>query len=269
MVTRRTYSSGEVIISENDAGESAFVIEKGRVAVSKEIDGRKVHIDYMGCEEIFGEMSMIDEKPRSATVVAVEETSVREIHRDNFCALMKESPEEFVRFLKVIFERLREANSKVARLQAQTKSGPAPAEAAKPEAAQEQVLCIEGMTQRAIDAMPNSPFYFRSFPLKVGRMSDDPLVNNGLELRDDRPLQISRHHVCIIRENGKLGVYDRGSQLGATVDHERIGGKEANPGPVFFKDDEGTLVLGSKSSPYRFKVKTIPVREYLDPLMRK
>ncbi len=261
MVTRHTYSSGEVIIRENDAGESAFIIEKGKVAVSKEINGGKVHIDDMGCGEIFGEMSMIDDKPRSATVMALEETTVREIHRDNFCALMKESPEEFVRFLKVIFERLREANAKVARLQVQTKSDPAPAEAAKPEALQEQAFCIEGMTQRAIDAMPINPFYFRSLPLKIGRMSDDPLVNNGLELRDERPLQISRHHVCIIRENGKLGVYDRGSHLGATVDNERIGGKEADPGPVFFEGDEGTLVLGTKSSPYQFKVKTIPAGE--------
>ena len=182
---------------------------------------------------------------------------------------MKESPEEFVRFLKVIFERLREANSKVARLQAQTRSEPAPVEAAKPEAAEEQVLCIEGMTRKAIDAMPYNPFYFRSLPLKIGRMSEDPLVNNGLELEDEMPLQISRHHVCIIRENGKIGVYDRGSHLGATVDNVRIGGKESNPGPVFFNDDEGTLVLGSKSSPYQFKVKSVPAREYLDRLAKK
>ena len=78
------YEAGEVIIRENEVGETAYVIAQGKVEVSKQLDGQKVHLAYLGAGEIFGEMSMIDEKPRSATVTAVTETLVSEIRRDDF-----------------------------------------------------------------------------------------------------------------------------------------------------------------------------------------
>ncbi len=82
-------------------------------------------------------------------------------------------------------------------------------------------------------------------------------MSNHLEISDQAPLQISRHHVSIIRNGDKIGVVDRGSQLGASVDNVRIGGKH-NPGPVFFHGREGVLVLGPDSSPYRYKIHISP-----------
>ena len=67
MITLSRYKAGEVIIRENDFGETAYIIGEGQVEVSKELDGRNVHLAYLGSGETFGEMSMIDEKPRSAT----------------------------------------------------------------------------------------------------------------------------------------------------------------------------------------------------------
>ena len=68
MIPLSRYEAGEVIIQENDLGETAYVITQGQVEVSKELNGQKVHLAYLGAGETFGEMSMIDEKPRSATV---------------------------------------------------------------------------------------------------------------------------------------------------------------------------------------------------------
>src|SRR6516225_2616246 len=68
----RQYEPGEVIFRENDIGEIAYVIVSGRVEVLKNLGGQNIHIAYIGAGEPFGEMSMIDEKPRSATIVAVE-----------------------------------------------------------------------------------------------------------------------------------------------------------------------------------------------------
>ena len=114
---------------------------------------------------------------------------------------------------------------------------------------------IEGLTPQAIEAMPDNPFTFTTFPLKIGRKTNDPLVSNHLEIRDQDPLQISRHHVSIVRENGRLGVVDRDSKLGALVDDVQIGGKKSFPGPVFFNGDEGILILGSATSPYRYRIR--------------
>jgi hypothetical protein len=285
LITIRQYGPQEVIIREHEHGETAFVIEKGKVEVIKEKDGKTVHIAFLGAGSTFGEMSVVDDAPRSATVIAVDETLVREIHRDNIYGTMKDSPDAIIKFLKNIFERLREANMRIAHLESALKAkgqadasfNPAAASSAQPVASapnspsspfapvepgpmqvKPALYSIEGLTPQAIESMPDNPFTFTSFPLKIGRKTNDPLVNNHLEITDQDPLQISRHHVNIVREHGKIGVVDRGSQLGAVVDDVHIGGKKHAPGPVFFKGDEGVLILGTAASPYKFKVKRCP-----------
>jgi CRP-like cAMP-binding protein len=267
LITIRQYAAGEAIFREQESGEAAFLIERGKVEVTRHTDAGPEHIGYLEAGSTFGEMGLVDDSPRSVSVTAVEETLVREIQRDNILAAMKESPEVLIKLLKDLFERLREANAQLARRQAtddgragpelsQAPSDPAEARGDAPIPAMEKriIYAIEGITPRAIEAMSDNPFRFSAFPIKIGRKTNDELVNNHLEILDQDPLQISRHHVSIVLENGKLGVVDRGSQLGALVDGVRVGGKKNGPGPVFFKGDEGILVLGTDSSPYRYKV---------------
>ena len=64
MITLSRYEAGKVTVQENDFGETAYVIELGQVEVSKGREGQNVHLAYLGAGETFGEMSMIDEKPR-------------------------------------------------------------------------------------------------------------------------------------------------------------------------------------------------------------
>src|SRR5258707_6097016 len=117
MITLSRYQPGEVIIQENDLGETAYVITQGQVEVSKELQGQKVHLAYLGDGETFGEMSMIDEKPRSATVTAITETVVSEIRRDDFFNSFQTDPKVALTLLKVLFERLREADAMILQLQ--------------------------------------------------------------------------------------------------------------------------------------------------------
>ena len=111
--TSRRYQAGEVIIRENDVGETAYVIAHGKVEITKQRDGQDVHLGYRGAGEIFGEMSMIDEKPRSATVTAVTETLVSEIRRDDFFNSFQTDPKVALELLKVLFERLRESDARI------------------------------------------------------------------------------------------------------------------------------------------------------------
>src|SRR5215467_9217574 len=117
MITLGRYAAGEVIIKENDFGETAYRIEEGEVEVSKELDGQSVHLAYMRAGEIFGEMSMIDEKPRSATVTAVTPTVVSELRRDHFFNSFQTEPNVALALLRVLFERLREAHTMILQLQ--------------------------------------------------------------------------------------------------------------------------------------------------------
>ena len=254
MITLTRYQAGEVIVQENDFGETAYIIGEGRVEVSKELGGRKVHLAYLGPGETFGEMSMIDEKPRSATVTAVSEIVVSEIRRDDFFNSFQTDPKVALALLKVLFERLREADAMILQLQrAAPQHGPKEPSAVVPPRSQ-LTITLEGVTPRAADSLPVTPFQITQFPYRVGRQSTDPLVYNDLMLPDSVPLQISRHHLAFVAHEGRVGVVDRGSTLGSWVDGQQLGGQSGLSGPLFFTGSEGLLVLGDRDSPFRYRV---------------
>src|SRR5689334_21799194 len=72
MVNTWRFGPNDLIIRENDPGESAYIIESGRVAVTKESNGRQIHIAVLEKGATFGEMGMVDDLPRSASVTALE-----------------------------------------------------------------------------------------------------------------------------------------------------------------------------------------------------
>jgi CRP-like cAMP-binding protein len=284
MITTRLYASGEAIIREDEPGDIAFVIEKGKVEVTRKAPGGRVRLAVLGVDETFGEMSMIDEKPRSATVTALEETLVREIHRDSFHALVREQPESALMLIRQLFERLREANARLAQAApgvrppdghagagpsggregadgASSLSGAAGAMAAGAQEAAPQRenpvtrVTLEGLTPKAVASLPENPLAFTGFPFRVGRRSEDPLVNNHLSLADSPPWQISRHHLSFVLQEGRVGLVDRGSQLGASLNSVRIGGHDGTFGAVLLEESEDVLVLGSPASPYRYRLR--------------
>jgi len=103
-VKERVYESGTVIIKEGDPGLGFFLITEGRVDVSH----RDHRIRDMGPGEFFGEMALLEEAPRSATVTAKERTRCLQLVRWDFRALLKENPDLAVRMLEVVVQRLRE-----------------------------------------------------------------------------------------------------------------------------------------------------------------
>lgn len=194
MITQSRYSAGTVIVQEYDFGETAYIIELGQVEVTKALEGKNIHLAYLGSGETFGEMSMIDDKPRSATVTAVTETVVNEIQRDAFFYTFQTDPNVALTLLKVLFERLREANMMILQLQ---KTGGQQAPVPKKPLAvvpppEQPAITLEGETPRAAAALPVTPFQITKFPFRIGRQSTDPLVYNDLMIPDPMAAQISR-----------------------------------------------------------------------------
>jgi nucleotide-binding universal stress UspA family protein len=109
----RTYHRDEVIVREGDAAAGCFVIASGRVAVVKAADSAKpVLLATLGPGEVFGEMAVIDEHPRSATVRALEETECVAIRREDFLAILQHRPQIAVRLLPILVRRLRQADAR-------------------------------------------------------------------------------------------------------------------------------------------------------------
>ena len=109
----RTFPAGREIVTENQAGEELFVVIRGRVAVEK----GGVPIAELRSGGHFGEMGLIDNAPRSATVRAIEPTRVMVVARSELMNLMKRESILAVKllwsFVQVLSDRLRETNSEL------------------------------------------------------------------------------------------------------------------------------------------------------------
>lgn len=256
MTTLHHFKSGDIIIKENDVGESAYLIQKGRVEITKESKGRDIYICDLVAGSILGEMSMIDDKPRSATVTAVEDTVVKEIHRNEFLSGLQNKQKFAVNILKILFERLRKADAMISRLKSEIPVHDRALENSRCQFARKDraAILFEGLTKVAAKTLPENPFKVEIFPFLIGRKSRDLLVHNDLIIKDKPPYRISRHHVELDLYEDEVFVLDRGSHLGTIVGGRQIGGSRSNRGPLKLNQTETTIILGDKHSPYIYNV---------------
>lgn len=105
----REYAAGDVLVRQGDPGAGLFVIESGRVRVMRHEEGSARELAVMGPGEVFGEMALLDEYPRSATVTAIEPTRVILLPVFDFRAALHEDGDISIRLLAVVSRRLRRA----------------------------------------------------------------------------------------------------------------------------------------------------------------
>jgi len=112
--TVRTYRRGDVIVRQGQPGESFFVIVKGRVAVTiLSPDGREVVLNTLGEGDHFGEMALVDDAPRSASVVAQERSELALLSREVFVDLLRSNFVLTRALLATLSRRLRRANATI------------------------------------------------------------------------------------------------------------------------------------------------------------
>ena len=103
---RRHYKAGEVIFRAGDPGEELFVIRDGTVGI--EVKG--VIVEHLGSSDIFGEMALVEAKPRSATVIAETDCVVVPISEKQFLTMVEYAPSFSLAVIRTLAHRLREAN---------------------------------------------------------------------------------------------------------------------------------------------------------------
>ncbi len=112
--TRRTYKKDNLILMEEDSGGALFVIVYGKVKVSRSSgDGKEVILSILGESDFFGEMALLDGQSRSANVVALEDSELFIIRREDFLNLLKQHPEVAISLLQELTQRLRTADMKI------------------------------------------------------------------------------------------------------------------------------------------------------------
>jgi CRP/FNR family cyclic AMP-dependent transcriptional regulator len=105
--------AGTVLFREGDRGEEMFILQSGKVKISKKIRGVEKTLATLEKGEFFGEMAILNDKPRSASAETVEDSDMLVIDRKTFETLLRSNVEIAIRFIKRLADRLRETNDQM------------------------------------------------------------------------------------------------------------------------------------------------------------
>ena len=109
-----TYKAGDIIFKEGTHGVAVYVLNSGKVEISKTVGDKKIVLDLLGPGDIFGEMSFLDTAPRSATATALEETVVELIDKDFLDREFNQIASDFRGIVIALVRRLRKTTRNLA-----------------------------------------------------------------------------------------------------------------------------------------------------------
>jgi CRP-like cAMP-binding protein len=114
VLREREYPKNSVILFEDDPGDALYVVRAGQVKVVLiGEDGREVILSVLTDGDFFGEMSLIDDEPRSAHVIAMKDSQLLVLRREDFQAQLEVQPKIALKLLRVLVQRLRRADEKI------------------------------------------------------------------------------------------------------------------------------------------------------------
>ncbi len=111
---RRTYRPSETIFHKDDAGTTMYIISEGTVKISVPSEvGSEMILSILGSGDFFGELSLFDGKPRSATVTSSGPTEVFVLHRDDFIDFVAKHPRVSLNIIEALSTRIRRTDNLV------------------------------------------------------------------------------------------------------------------------------------------------------------
>jgi CRP/FNR family transcriptional regulator len=117
LMTKRSVARGHVVFREGDTGDRLFVVLDGKVKITRaSADGRENLLAVLGTGEMFGELSLFDPGPRTASVSAITDSTLASLDHDDLRPLLSERPGVAVELLQALAQRLRRTNEAMADL---------------------------------------------------------------------------------------------------------------------------------------------------------
>jgi len=266
MLREKSFSKGELIFREGDQGSEAFRILEGRIEISIHVSGQgDVPIGHLLPGDIFGEMALLDDKPRSATARVLEPARLHLMNIEEFNDLFLRDPSALTPFLSSFFERLRNTNDLLRRELELRHTTPTEVHQlletgtniAHPTIHPLPKITITPANSQTRKAGSPDQVILDRLPFRIGRRQSgegaDILSANDLSLRDNYPYQISRNHCSIERTGSELIVRDRGSTLGTILNGQAMG-TESEHMALPLQSGANKLVLGGEDSTFQFNV---------------
>ena len=226
-------------------------------------------------------MGLGDDRPRSASAKALEETSLEVITEDNFEETVLGNRERLNEYLATLFERLRTTDNLLQMaIKRPASSGPAEPdqthsmetamvrdlEVGESEAPGEAVAAnyvVTLVSEYEKTGWRGEPINVTidKFPFRIGRADPrggtSPFGANDLMIGDGVPYQISRNHCVIERHGNRFVMRDRGSTVGTIVNGQHIGVNHHEIAATLEPGDN-TVVFGAEEGPYHFRLRIEP-----------
>ncbi len=109
----KEYQANEIIFCEFEPGNDFYLLQNGRVKITKIIQDREKIIDILEPGDIFGEMAILEEQPRSASAIAMEKIKVLQFNKANFESLLQSNPALAMKLLVVFSKRIFDAKRRL------------------------------------------------------------------------------------------------------------------------------------------------------------
>jgi CRP/FNR family cyclic AMP-dependent transcriptional regulator len=117
LAVEKSYPKNAVVLTEGEMGDSLYMVESGRVKVFiGDEDGREIILKILGPGHFFGEMAMIDQQPRSASVTTLDASTFLILSHNAFEQCVERAPRIANMVLRVLAQRVREADRKIGTL---------------------------------------------------------------------------------------------------------------------------------------------------------
>lgn len=184
----KEFPKGTVLFQEGEPGKDMFVLQSGKISISKKVRDVEKVLAMLGPGEFFGEMAIISNKPRNATATVMEDAKLLVIDPKTFEAMIRGNAEIAVRMIKKLAERLSEADAQIENL---LLSDPA-------SRVVHQVLQVCQTRGRPMEEGIEVDFPIREFPRLLG--VGEPAIRHMLDRLERAGL--------IERSGDRLTVYD-------------------------------------------------------------
>ncbi len=171
---RQTIIAGTEIFREGEKGQTAYIVEDGRVEITSERNGQRVVLAELGAGEIFGEMALIDDEVRSAGATAAEETRVVVIDRDQILNRLEQTEPVIVLLIKILLARFRKTQKELLNQDTDSVSREAVKQAAAATLSQQYESAFEGLKKeqdlkRALAENELVPYFMPIYRLSAPR----------------------------------------------------------------------------------------------------
>jgi CRP/FNR family transcriptional regulator, cyclic AMP receptor protein len=255
---RRRFEQGEILFRQGDPSDVAIQILSGSAEVLRQAGDDAIVLGTVQAGEFVGEMGVLEDRPRSATVRAASPLEAELIERQAFLERVIAEPELARKLLVRMSARLRDVEDMLTRIythgteDAARERVPAPAPAAAPAS-----IVLSAATERGRRVIGGNPIPIERLPFTVGRLPEEgeahPVITPDLAIPEPAPYRLSRAHFSLIGEGGEVVVRDLGSTLGTIVNNRSIG-RDFPLDSVPLRPGENTIVAGGTGSPFVFAV---------------